>query len=192
MSCLLLRIFLFYLKTVLPLNVPTGGGNQEVHMPAQIPVNRSVDQPKTANRELLSDWKIPTFVSQHISPEVRYSLISCKYILLTVVSQRNVAHDNNKLRMRIYLLICLGIPFRSNCVRSNNYIFFKNKIVLRFHGFFFPRKSVLRPLTQDKLLVSQSYYPLHQSNFHRDKPCKLCARPQTALQTTMQIGIITE
>lgn len=108
MSCLRFRIFLLILKTGLPLTVPTGGGNQEVQMPARIPVNRSVDQPKTANRELLSEWKIPTFVSRHTSPEVRYSLISCKYLLLTVFSQRNVDHDYNKLRMSIYLLIFLG------------------------------------------------------------------------------------
>lgn len=77
------RIFFLNLKT---------GLVQEVHMPARIPVNRAMDQPKPANRELLSEWKIPTFVSRHVSPEVRYSLISCKY-LLTVFGQRNVAHS---------------------------------------------------------------------------------------------------
>ena len=69
----LASFFFLDLKTGLPLIVPAGGGNQEVLMPARILVNRSVDQPKTANWEHLSEWKIPTFVGRHISPEVRYS-----------------------------------------------------------------------------------------------------------------------
>ncbi|XP_068616410.1 dual specificity protein kinase Ttk [Brachionichthys hirsutus] len=38
-------------------------GNQELHLPAQFPVTRSVEQPKP------SEWKMPASVSRHVSPE---------------------------------------------------------------------------------------------------------------------------
>uniref|UniRef100_A0A3Q1ENP8 Dual specificity protein kinase TTK n=1 Tax=Acanthochromis polyacanthus TaxID=80966 RepID=A0A3Q1ENP8_9TELE len=44
-------------------------GNQEVLLPGRLPVNRSVDQPQPASKEPLSEWKIPTLVSRHVSPE---------------------------------------------------------------------------------------------------------------------------
>ncbi|TNN02960.1 hypothetical protein fugu_010447 [Takifugu bimaculatus] len=48
----------------LPVTFPTAGGNQEVHVPA-----RPVEQPKGPKWEPLSEWKIPTLVSRHVSPE---------------------------------------------------------------------------------------------------------------------------
>ncbi|KAJ4920546.1 hypothetical protein JOQ06_023077 [Pogonophryne albipinna] len=45
------------------------GRNPEPYLPARVPVSRSVEQPKAASREPLSEWKIPTSLSRHISPE---------------------------------------------------------------------------------------------------------------------------
>ncbi|XP_039868574.1 dual specificity protein kinase Ttk isoform X4 [Simochromis diagramma] len=47
------------------------GGIQEVQLPARVPVRRSVEQPKPASREPLSEWKIPTSINRHVSPEVK-------------------------------------------------------------------------------------------------------------------------
>ncbi|XP_067458404.1 dual specificity protein kinase Ttk [Thunnus thynnus] len=56
-----------------PTDLQTGmascGGNQESQLPARIPVNRSVEQPKPASKETLSEWKMPTLVNRHVSPE---------------------------------------------------------------------------------------------------------------------------
>lgn len=46
------------------------GGIQEVQLPARVPVRRSVEQAKPASREPLSEWKIPTSINRHVSPEV--------------------------------------------------------------------------------------------------------------------------
>ncbi|XP_010769029.1 dual specificity protein kinase Ttk, partial [Notothenia coriiceps] len=45
------------------------GRNPEPYLPARVPVSRSVEQPKAASREPLSELKIPTSLSRHISPE---------------------------------------------------------------------------------------------------------------------------
>uniref|UniRef100_A0A3Q1KHH7 Dual specificity protein kinase TTK n=1 Tax=Anabas testudineus TaxID=64144 RepID=A0A3Q1KHH7_ANATE len=50
--------------------VSTYSGNQEVQLPVRVPVNRSVDHPKPANKEPLPEWKIPTLVNRHVSPQV--------------------------------------------------------------------------------------------------------------------------
>ncbi|XP_028281318.1 dual specificity protein kinase Ttk [Parambassis ranga] len=47
----------------------TFGGNQEVQLPARVPANRSVEQPKPASKEPLSEWKIPTLINRQVSPE---------------------------------------------------------------------------------------------------------------------------
>ncbi|KAF3840148.1 hypothetical protein F7725_018865 [Dissostichus mawsoni] len=49
------------------------GRNPEPYLPARVPVSRSVEQPKAASREPLSEWKIPTSLSRHISPELHHS-----------------------------------------------------------------------------------------------------------------------
>ncbi|XP_008275827.1 dual specificity protein kinase Ttk [Stegastes partitus] len=51
--------------------MPTCEGNQEVQLPTRVPVNRSVEQPKPASKEPLSEWKIPTLINRHVSPEVK-------------------------------------------------------------------------------------------------------------------------
>ncbi|KAM9724248.1 dual specificity protein kinase Ttk isoform 1-T1 [Menidia menidia] len=45
------------------------GGNQEVQLPARVPVTRPVEQPKAACKQSLSEWRIPTLVNRHVSPE---------------------------------------------------------------------------------------------------------------------------
>ncbi|XP_029360640.1 dual specificity protein kinase Ttk [Echeneis naucrates] len=44
-------------------------GNQELQLPARVPVNRPVEQPKPANKGSLSEWKIPTLTNRQVSPE---------------------------------------------------------------------------------------------------------------------------
>ncbi|XP_044063780.1 dual specificity protein kinase Ttk isoform X2 [Siniperca chuatsi] len=57
------------LQTVVPVSVSTCGGNQELQLPARVPVNRSGEQPKPASKEPLSEWKMPTLINRHVSPE---------------------------------------------------------------------------------------------------------------------------
>ncbi|XP_027142549.1 dual specificity protein kinase Ttk [Larimichthys crocea] len=62
-----------------PADVQTGvpvsacGGNQDFQLPARVPVSRSVEQPKPASKEPVSEWKMPTFVNRHVSPEDKRS-----------------------------------------------------------------------------------------------------------------------
>ncbi|XP_017268616.1 dual specificity protein kinase Ttk [Kryptolebias marmoratus] len=56
--------------TAVAESVPSCGGNQEVRLPCRVPVSHSVEQPKPANKELVSEWKIPGLISRHVSPEV--------------------------------------------------------------------------------------------------------------------------
>ncbi|KAM9851684.1 dual specificity protein kinase Ttk [Aulostomus maculatus] len=48
--------------------VATCLGNQELQLPARVPLNQLADQPKPASREPLSEWKMPTQI-KHVSPE---------------------------------------------------------------------------------------------------------------------------
>ncbi|XP_035527570.1 dual specificity protein kinase Ttk [Morone saxatilis] len=57
------------LQTSVAVSVPTGGGNQELQLPARVPVSRSVEQPKPASKEPVSEWKMPTLFNRHVSPE---------------------------------------------------------------------------------------------------------------------------
>ncbi|KAM9353398.1 dual specificity protein kinase Ttk [Symphorus nematophorus] len=60
------------LQTAAPVSVSTCGGNQELQLPARVPVSRSVEQPKPAPKEPVSagsEWKIPTLVNRHVTPE---------------------------------------------------------------------------------------------------------------------------
>ncbi|XP_033495819.2 dual specificity protein kinase Ttk [Epinephelus lanceolatus] len=57
------------LQTGVPVSVSTFGGNQEVQLPARVPVNRSVEQPKPVSKEPVSEWKIPTLIHRQVSPE---------------------------------------------------------------------------------------------------------------------------
>ncbi|XP_035478848.1 dual specificity protein kinase Ttk isoform X2 [Scophthalmus maximus] len=57
------------LQTVVPVSVFTHGGNQELHLPARVPVNRSAERAKPAGKEPSSEWKMPTPVNRHVSPE---------------------------------------------------------------------------------------------------------------------------
>uniref|UniRef100_A0A667XUF3 Dual specificity protein kinase TTK n=1 Tax=Myripristis murdjan TaxID=586833 RepID=A0A667XUF3_9TELE len=56
-----------------PLSVATCGGKQELQIPARVPVNRSVEQPKPANKEPVPVWKMPILVGQHISPQEKHT-----------------------------------------------------------------------------------------------------------------------
>ncbi|XP_070768366.1 dual specificity protein kinase Ttk [Enoplosus armatus] len=56
-------------QTSVPVNVSTCGGNQELQLPARVPVNRLVEQPKPTSKEPLSEWKMPTLINRHVSPE---------------------------------------------------------------------------------------------------------------------------
>ncbi|XP_037641843.1 dual specificity protein kinase Ttk [Sebastes umbrosus] len=57
------------LPTGIPESLPTCGRNQELQLPARVLVRRSVEQPKPANKEPISEWKMPTFFNRHVSPE---------------------------------------------------------------------------------------------------------------------------
>ncbi|KAM6910388.1 dual specificity protein kinase Ttk-like [Xenentodon cancila] len=50
-------------------NASTFVESQEVQLPTRVPVNRSLEQPKPFSKEPASEWKIPTLVSRHVSPE---------------------------------------------------------------------------------------------------------------------------
>ncbi|KAM4735436.1 dual specificity protein kinase Ttk isoform 2-T2 [Anableps anableps] len=49
------------------------GGKQKVQLPARIPVNHSVERPKLASKEPEAEWKIPSLVTRHVSPEDKRS-----------------------------------------------------------------------------------------------------------------------
>ncbi|XP_054477754.1 dual specificity protein kinase Ttk [Anoplopoma fimbria] len=51
------------------VSVSTCGRNQELQLPARVPVHRSADQPKAASKEPSSEWKMPTLLNRHVSPE---------------------------------------------------------------------------------------------------------------------------
>ncbi|XP_035019941.2 dual specificity protein kinase Ttk [Hippoglossus stenolepis] len=57
------------LPTVVPVSISTHGGNQDLQLPARVPVNRSVEWVKPASKEPLSEWKLPTLINRHVSPE---------------------------------------------------------------------------------------------------------------------------
>ncbi|KAG7240613.1 hypothetical protein INR49_026668, partial [Caranx melampygus] len=56
-------------STVVPAIFSTCSGNQDPLLPTRVPVNRSMEQPKPAGKEHLSEWKMPTLVNRHVSPE---------------------------------------------------------------------------------------------------------------------------
>ncbi|RVE56170.1 hypothetical protein OJAV_G00233860 [Oryzias javanicus] len=43
--------------------------SQEVHAPARVPATRSVDRAKPVNKESVPEWKLPSAVHRHVSPE---------------------------------------------------------------------------------------------------------------------------
>ncbi|XP_078109803.1 dual specificity protein kinase Ttk [Sander vitreus] len=57
------------LQTGVPVSVSACGRNQELQLPGRVPVKRSVEQPKPASKEPLSEWKMPTPVYRNVSPE---------------------------------------------------------------------------------------------------------------------------
>ncbi|KAF3691587.1 Dual specificity protein kinase Ttk [Channa argus] len=59
------------LQTVVPAS--SCGGNQELQLPLRVPVNRSVELPKPASKDPLPEWKIPTLVNRHVSPQDKHS-----------------------------------------------------------------------------------------------------------------------
>lgn len=73
-----------------PISVSTCGGNQELPLPARFPVSLSLEQPKTATKEPLSEWKMPAVVNRHVSPEVN----TCTYTLKPLV--RCLVRNSNK------------------------------------------------------------------------------------------------
>ncbi|XP_076006456.1 dual specificity protein kinase Ttk [Genypterus blacodes] len=50
-------------------NGPSSVGHERLHIPAPLPVIQPVEQPKPANKELLSAWRVPALVGRHVSPE---------------------------------------------------------------------------------------------------------------------------
>ncbi|XP_031730358.1 dual specificity protein kinase Ttk [Anarrhichthys ocellatus] len=57
------------LQTFAAVSASTCGRNQELHLPGRVPVNRSAEQPKAASKEPSSEWKMPTLINRHVSPE---------------------------------------------------------------------------------------------------------------------------
>ncbi|KAM7382495.1 hypothetical protein PAMP_002222 [Pampus punctatissimus] len=60
----------------------SSSGNQELQLPARVPVNRSVEQHKPASKETLSEWKMPTLVNRHVSPEASFTMLSNETITI--------------------------------------------------------------------------------------------------------------
>nr|XP_040022139.1 dual specificity protein kinase Ttk [Gasterosteus aculeatus aculeatus] len=56
-------------QTVAAVSASTGGRNQELQLPARVPVRRSTEQPKAASKEPASEWKMPAVTNRHVSPE---------------------------------------------------------------------------------------------------------------------------
>ncbi|XP_028986173.1 dual specificity protein kinase Ttk isoform X2 [Betta splendens] len=54
-------------QTVVAANA--SNGNQELQLPLRIPVKRSVEQLKPANKESLPEWKKPTILNRYVSPQ---------------------------------------------------------------------------------------------------------------------------
>lgn len=63
--------FFFLLDLQAAVPVSAYSANQELQLPVRVPVNRSVEQPKSVNKEPLPEWKMPTLINRHISPQVR-------------------------------------------------------------------------------------------------------------------------
>uniref|UniRef100_UPI0037E942DE dual specificity protein kinase Ttk n=1 Tax=Semicossyphus pulcher TaxID=241346 RepID=UPI0037E942DE len=57
------------MQTDVPVSGSTCGGNHDLQLPARVPVNRSVEQPKPASKEPITEWKMPALVNRHVSPE---------------------------------------------------------------------------------------------------------------------------
>ncbi|KAM6935094.1 dual specificity protein kinase Ttk [Lycodopsis pacificus] len=57
------------LQTFAAVSASTCGRNQELQLPGRVPVNRSAEQPKAASKEPSSEWKMPTLINRHVSPE---------------------------------------------------------------------------------------------------------------------------
>ncbi|KAK9513350.1 hypothetical protein VZT92_026890 [Zoarces viviparus] len=57
------------LQTFAAISASTCGRNQELQLPGRVPVNRSAEQPKAASKEPSSEWKMPTLINRHLSPE---------------------------------------------------------------------------------------------------------------------------
>ncbi|KAF1387456.1 hypothetical protein PFLUV_G00078900 [Perca fluviatilis] len=62
-------VFLADLQTGVAESVSACGRNQELQLPGRVPVKRSVEQPKPASKDPLSEWKMPTPVYRNVSPE---------------------------------------------------------------------------------------------------------------------------
>ncbi|KAM4632837.1 dual specificity protein kinase Ttk [Polymixia lowei] len=60
------------LQTHAPPSMATCG-NQELQIPARVPVNRFVEQPKPTSKEPLSAWKMPALVGRNVSPEEKHT-----------------------------------------------------------------------------------------------------------------------
>ncbi|XP_074538712.1 dual specificity protein kinase Ttk [Halichoeres trimaculatus] len=57
------------LQTDTQVSTSTCGGNQDVQLPARVPVNRSVECPKPSSKESATEWKMPALINRHVSPE---------------------------------------------------------------------------------------------------------------------------
>ncbi|XP_037533090.1 dual specificity protein kinase Ttk [Nematolebias whitei] len=51
-------------------SVPSCGGHQEVQLPSRVPVTHSVEPVKPPHKELVSERKVPGFITRHVFPEV--------------------------------------------------------------------------------------------------------------------------
>lgn len=56
-------------STDVPLTASACLRNQDVQLPARIALRRSTEQPKPVNKEASAEWKIPTLLNRHVSPE---------------------------------------------------------------------------------------------------------------------------
>uniref|UniRef100_A0A3Q4GNH4 Dual specificity protein kinase TTK n=1 Tax=Neolamprologus brichardi TaxID=32507 RepID=A0A3Q4GNH4_NEOBR len=172
-------------KRLLPTNLQASapimsacGGIQEVQLPARVPVRRSVEQPKPASREPLSEWKIPTSINRHVSPEMSHS--ACLYLsplsFITPVVKRGpevsssaaAAHRAGPAQQPCTPLnqtLCAQTPQASLSVLSNESITIKGKqfFILKMIGRGGSSK-VYQVLDHKKQLYAVKYVNLEEAD----------------------------
>uniref|UniRef100_A0A669DWC9 Ttk protein kinase n=1 Tax=Oreochromis niloticus TaxID=8128 RepID=A0A669DWC9_ORENI len=154
-------------KRLLPNNLQASapvmsacGGIQEVQLPARVPVRRSVEQPKPASREPLSEWKIPTSINRFITPVVKRGP--------EVYSSAAAAHRAGPAQQPCTPLnqpLCAQTPQASLSVLSNESITIKGKqfFILKMIGRGGSSK-VYQVLDHKKQLYAVKYVNLEEAD----------------------------
>uniref|UniRef100_A0A8C2ZM12 Ttk protein kinase n=1 Tax=Cyclopterus lumpus TaxID=8103 RepID=A0A8C2ZM12_CYCLU len=165
----LLEMAVRNLKAGEKLLVPTKEEeNQEVQLPARVPVKRSSEQSKAAGKEPSSEWKMPTLLNRHVSPEVcRHSLL---LLSMHLEQMCNIFHELLFLIRGVvttlpYLLLVCYIHSSSLSALSNETITIKGKqfFILKMIGRGGSSK-VYQVLDHKKQLFAVKYVDLEEAD----------------------------